>query len=55
MTKNAGNNHRRAAFKGRTQTYVPKNNSCANRNSKTGIFMDVKSDKKPFKGVTKED
>lgn len=54
MAKNTGSNYRKGAVKGRTQTYNPKNNSYIKRDSSTGKFMDVKSDNKPFKGVTKE-
>ena len=39
--------------KGRSQTKTP-SGYYVKRNTKTGQFMDVKSDKTPFKGVTKE-
>jgi len=39
--------------KGRSQTKIASGNY-VKRNTKTGQFMDVKSDKAPFKGVTKE-
>lgn len=40
-------------IKGRSQTKTPSGNY-VKRNTQTGKFMDVKSDKAPFKGVTKE-
>lgn len=45
---------RRGAVRNRTQVKNPKTGSYVKRNSDTGRFMDMKSDKKPFKGVTKE-
>lgn len=54
MATNTGDNYRKGAVKGRTQTYNPQNNSYIKRDSETGRFIDVKSDNKPFKGVTKE-
>ncbi len=55
MAKNPpkGDGHRIGAVKDRTQTQTPSGNY-VKRNSDNGRFMDVKSDKKPFKGVTKE-
>lgn len=41
------------SFKGRSQTRTGCNHF-VKRDSKTGQFMDVKSDGKPFKGLTKE-
>jgi hypothetical protein len=49
-----GDGHRNGAVKDRSQTYNPHNDSWVKRNAGTGQFMDVKSDGKPFKGVTKE-
>ena len=50
-----GNNARKGAVKGRSQTFNPKTGHWVKRNTNTGQFMDVKtSDNKPFKGVTKE-
>lgn len=56
MAKNGeiGDGHRYGAVKDRSQTYNPKTETWVKRNSDTGRFMDVKSDGKPFKGVTKE-
>ena len=45
---------RRGAVRKRTQVKNPKIDRFVKRDSDTGRFMDVKSDKKPFKGVTKE-
>jgi hypothetical protein len=49
-----GDGHRNGAVKDRSQTYNPHNDSWVKRNARTGQFMDVKSDNKPFKGVAKE-
>lgn len=49
-----GDGHRIGAVKDRSQTQTPSGN-WVKRDKDTGRFMDVKtSDKKPFKGVTKE-
>jgi hypothetical protein len=55
MAKNppVGDGHRIGAVKQRSQTKTPTGN-WVKRDAKNGQFMDVKSDKKPFKGVTKE-
>ncbi|MCY4089142.1 MAG: hypothetical protein OXF49_03410 [Candidatus Saccharibacteria bacterium] len=45
---------RRGAVRSRSQAKNPKNNRWIKRDSVTGKFMDVKADKKPFKGVRKE-
>ena len=49
-----GDGHRNGAVRERTQTFNPKAETWVKRDSNTGKFMDVKSDGKPFKGVTKE-
>lgn len=56
MAKNRpiGDNSRVGAVKSRTQVYNPKIDRFVKRDSETGRFMDVKSNNKPFKGVTKE-
>ena len=56
MAKNGkvGDAHRIGAVKDRTQVYNPTTDKWVKRDSDTGKFMDVKSDGKPFKGVTKE-
>ncbi|MCW8966529.1 MAG: hypothetical protein OQK82_07575 [Candidatus Pacearchaeota archaeon] len=49
-----GDGHRNGAVRDRSQTKTPSGHY-VKRDKKTGRFMDVKtSDKKPFKGVTKE-
>lgn len=49
-----GDGRRIGAVKDRSQTQTPSGN-WVKRDKDTGRFMDVKtSDKKPFKGVTKE-
>jgi hypothetical protein len=53
MAKNTGSGHRIGAVKDRAQTTTSSGNS-VKRDTKTGRFMDVKSDKAPFKGVRKE-
>lgn len=49
-----GDGHRNGAVRDRSQTYNPKTETWVKRDTDTGKFMDVKSDGKPFKGVTKE-
>jgi hypothetical protein len=53
MAKNTGRGFRRGAVRGRSQTLNPLTRAWTKRGPK-GQFMDGKSDKKPFKGVTKE-
>jgi hypothetical protein len=53
MATNTGGGHRKGAVKGRSQTTTPSGNA-VKRDTSTGRFLDVKSDKKPFKGVRKE-
>lgn len=45
---------RRGAVRDRSQVKNPKIDRYVKRDKDTGRFMDVKADKKPFKGVTKE-
>lgn len=52
MAKNTGHGYRRGSVNGRTQ--VKTASGYVKRNSASGRFMDVKSDGKPFKGVTTE-
>ena len=59
MAKNTGKGSRKGAVKGRTQVKNPRTKDYTKRNessgsSKRGKFMDVKEDRKPFKGVAKE-
>lgn len=53
MAKNTGSGSRKGEVKGRSQTQTPSGNY-VKRDAKTGRFLDVKSDKAPFKGVRKE-
>ncbi len=57
MAKNgkSGDGHRNGPVRDRSQVHNPQNDRWVKRDSDTGRFMDVKHDKKPFKGVTKED
>lgn len=48
-----GDGHRNGAVRGRSQTKTPSGNY-VKRDTETGRFMDVKSDKRPFKGVRRE-
>lgn len=48
-----GDGHRKGAVRQRSQTQTPSGNY-VKRDTNTGRFMDVKSDKRPFKGVRKE-
>jgi hypothetical protein len=52
MAKNTGHGYRRGSVTGRTQ--VKTASGYVKRDSTSGRFMDVKSDGKPFKGVTTE-
>ncbi|MEH1903454.1 MAG: hypothetical protein V7L04_19085 [Nostoc sp.] len=54
MAKNTGYGYRRGAVNKRSQTYNPKIQQWVKRNAETGLFMNVKQDGKPFKGVTQE-
>ncbi len=45
---------RKGAVKSRSQFKNPLSKLFTKRNSKTGKILDVKADKKPFKGVRKE-
>lgn len=48
-----GDGHRKGAVRQRSQTQT-KSGHWIKRDTETGQFIDVKSDGKPFKGVTKE-
>lgn len=50
----AGDGHRNGMIKKRSQVYNPKIDRYAKRDTDTGLFIDIKSDGKPFKGVRKE-
>ena len=51
--KPTGDNRRIGAVRQRSQTKMP-DGRWVKRDETTGRFMDIKSDKKPFKGVRKE-
>jgi hypothetical protein len=53
MAKNTGTGYRVGQVTGRSQTNTPSGHP-VKRDTTTGRFMDVKADKKPFKGVRKE-
>ena len=50
----AGDNHRNGAVRRRSQTYNPITKRWVKRDADTGLFLDVKRDGTPFKGVRKE-
>jgi hypothetical protein len=52
--KETGDDRRVGAVKGRSQVKNPVTGTWTKRDDKTGKFMDVKADPKPFKGVRKE-
>lgn len=54
MAKNTGQGHRRGAVRGRSQTHNQRTAIWTKRNSRTGEFMDGKTNGEPFKGVRKE-
>jgi hypothetical protein len=56
MAKNKpyGDNQRKGAVMNRSQVFNPKTGKYIKRNTKTGRFLNVKSDGKKFKGVRKE-
>lgn len=54
MATNTGNSSRKRAVKDRSQVFNPATGNYVKRDTKTGRFIDVKSDGKPFKGVVKE-
>ena len=52
--KTPGDEHRVGAVKSRSQIKNPLTGTWTKRDDKSGKFMDVKADRKPFKGVRKE-
>jgi hypothetical protein len=52
--KTPGDDRRVGAVKTRSQTPNPLTGTWTKRDDKSGKFMDVKADPKPFKGVRKE-
>lgn len=53
MAKNTGSNFRRGAVTARTQ-FQRGDGNWQKRDERTGAFMSVKDDGRPFKGVAKE-
>jgi hypothetical protein len=51
--KTPGDDRRAGAVKARSQIKNPITGTWTKRDNKTGKFMDVKADPKPFKGVRK--
>lgn len=51
--KEAGDNQRKGAVKARSQIENKLTGTWTKRDNKTGKFMDVKANPKPFKGVRK--
>ncbi len=49
-----GDGHRNGAVRNRSQVHNGKIDRWVKRDTETGMFKDVKSDNKPFKGVRKE-
>jgi hypothetical protein len=49
-----GDGHRVGAVRSRSQVFNPQNERWTERNTKTGQFINVKSNDDPFKGVRKE-
>ena len=52
--KTPGDNRRAGAVKSRSQVKNPLTGTWTKRDDKSGKFMDVKADAKPFKGVRRE-
>ncbi|MNJ96786.1 hypothetical protein D3C87_145190 [compost metagenome] len=49
-----GDNRRHGAVRGRSQTFNTRTERWVERDARTGQFINVKADDKPFKGVRKE-
>lgn len=54
VNKPSGDGHRIGAVKDREQVFNPKTKQWVKIDSDTNLFMDVKQNGKPFKGVTKK-
>ncbi len=54
VNKPVGDGHRIGAVKQREQVLNPKTKQWVKINTDTNLFMDVKQNGKPFKGVTKK-
>lgn len=50
----SGDGHRNGAVRGRSQVFNSKIDKWVERDTKTGEFINVKSDSNPFKGVRRE-
>lgn len=50
INKPYGDGHRQGSVRDRSQVYNPHTERYVKRDRDTGLFMDMKSDKKPFKG-----
>jgi hypothetical protein len=55
VNKPYGDGARRGAVRERSQVYNPLMERYVKRDRDTGKFMDMKADRKPFKGISKED
>jgi hypothetical protein len=55
MATNKGKNSRKRAVKDRSQVFNASTGNFVKRDTNTGMFVDVKSDGKAFKGVRKEE
>jgi hypothetical protein len=55
MAKNTGRGFRKGSVKRRSQVYNPRTGRWTKRDLRTGWFLNAKANKKPFKGVRKED
>lgn len=53
MSRNTGDGYRIGAVRGRTQ-YQRQDGNWQKRDEGSGLFMEVKNDGRPFKGVAKE-
>ena len=52
--KPSGDGHRQGAVKHREQVFNPKTHQWVKIDTKSNLFMDVKQNGKPFKGVRKK-
>lgn len=54
MAINSGKNSRNEPVKDLSQVFNPSTGNYVKKDTSTGRFIDVKSDGKPFRGITKE-
>jgi hypothetical protein len=54
VAKNTGKGYREGEIRERSQVRNPVTDRWTKRDAETGLFMDVKDDGEPFKGVRKE-